>query len=332
MSYPGLWGYLAWGFIHSSAKSIAIRYKDQDLPGKIAGHAQGYMKRMCGYLSCGACKIHCNLNMAQFPPIFNTPDDYWLYTVAFHNRVNERTGKIQVSVAESEAYLLKMLSNHGVDFSKLDDAFLMDFWIGLILTTFTFCKNPDQATDEEKTEYRAFLNDFFVVAPFGNKRVGERLVHDILVEKVATASINTRDEAFDAITQFHNEVCMFFNVMPKTIKEMKEEFSKRFDQKTSIDVARSMQTREEDHKKMAELQQELHQLKSNISDGSVKMCDCSAYQMSTMVLAAVLAMVFIGLFVWFVNKKQKLWKNEQKTSRAYRHMDRASRRFANLAT
>ena len=318
--YPPYWSRFFWRLLHLSGKMYALRF--QTIPSDVSERIYMFLVRLCKYLLCPSCSMHCAANMQIFPPRFMTGEQYWQYTVDFHNRVNERTQRLKVTNAEAEEVLQTLLEEFKLTFDHLEDAFLQDFWTALLLTSFTFSKAPEKPTEDEKKEYREFLYDFCYIVPFGFKTIEQdKTVRDVMFEKSATLELESKDGAFDAVIELHNAVSMVFGVAPKTQKEMKDVFGQNFDAKNATDIARASQMRDEDHKKMIELQQELIKLK----DGAAPACDCSNFENATIALSVLLGVVLITLLCVFIVYRTK-------TKGGYKEMDKLSRKFAQHVT
>jgi len=302
--YPPSWGNLFWSWQHAGSKACAKFYSEA-LPPEIAERILTFMVRLCKYLPCPGCRFHCTNHMSMVPPRFATGEEFWRYTVDFHNAVNVRTGKIEVSYEESEMYLAEQLAEFGWTVDKVEDAFFQDWWTALLLTTFPYSESPDKPTEDEKAVYREFLKDACYIMPFGYKTLGDgRLCRDVMLDFCDSKDMNLdeREMAFASLTGLHNTVCMHFGVFTKTEKEMKAVFGEKFAQKNVSELVRAVQIREEDHKKMSALQKELDELRSggavlnHEGDGSVS----NEYKTATIALASVLGAVLFLMVVAFV--------------------------------
>jgi hypothetical protein len=307
MAYPPLWGYLVWSLLHSSGKAYAKFFKDKRIPDDISEQILTFMVRLCKYLPCPGCRLHCNNHTQNVIPRFFRGEDFWTYTVDFHNAVNTRTHKLTVSYADAEVYLNEKLQTFGNSIDHIEDSFLQDWWTAIILTTFSYSYMPDKPTEEEKTEYKNFLKSLCYVLPFSHKILTNgRLCRDVMLDFCDSPNMNVenRDNAFESITNLHNSVCDEFGIIPKTVKDMKEEFGKKFDMKASTDVTRATQIREEDHKKMSALQQELNDLRlgknTKTNDSSETNSELEAYRTATIALGCILGVVLFVLLVLFI--------------------------------
>jgi hypothetical protein len=65
----------------------------------------GFLASFRNAIRCPECRINWNGEVASMPPVFSSPDNYFAWTVAIHNRVNDRLGKAQFSLeAARELY------------------------------------------------------------------------------------------------------------------------------------------------------------------------------------------------------------------------------------
>lgn len=327
--YPPYWGRMFWWLKHCSAKIYCIIYADKPLPEEISLKITSFLTSMCNYLPCPGCTFHCNANMMLFPPKFETATQYWQYTIDFHNRVNERNKHLIVTNEEALSYLNDMLKPYKLDTEHLQDAFVDYFWVAILITTYTFTKTPDSPTEEEQQKYKTFISDFCYIVPFGFKKTpDDKFVRDIMLENIDNLNLQTREKAFESLTTLHNSVCSYFQTFPKTLADMKKDFEKHFDAKATVDIARSSQIRDEDHKKMLSLQQEIIELKNGKeSTTDLTSCDCSNYINATIALSVLLGVIFLLAIVAFIVYRS--WKITRRSS-SYNKMDAASREFEKL--
>jgi hypothetical protein len=264
--FPGFWGFLFWKLLHCSAKSFPAGELSAD--GRIMINA--FLPLLCRYLPCPNCRYHCTLYVkeAATRPI-NTGDDYWRYTVDFHNAVNLRTDKTTLSYDQAEALLTDTFGY--LPGNRVQVSFAQDFWSVLLWTTFTYAQEPNQATAEERTAYREFLRLICYVLPFSRERMLGTEVATTIYEHFATTiaaeagpfALRTRNEAFDAVLALHNSVCGQFSTLPLTREEMYSKFSAYLTQANKTEIVRSLEVRIEDHKRISALEAELVQARSN---------------------------------------------------------------------
>jgi len=303
MAYPPLWGYLYWPLFHAAAKAYIKFFKDQNLPNDISEQILFFFVHICKYLPCPGCRHHCSQQMQSHVPRFFRGEDFWTYTVDFHNAVNERNDKLRFTYAQAEDALETYLQSWKSSIDTIEETFSMDWWVAILLTSMTYCYVPDKPTDEEKTEYRKFLRSLCYIFPFGHKVLSDgRLCRDVMLECCDSKEMNldSREQSFEAINHLHNSVCEHFGVLKKTLPEMKEVFAKKFTIQATQDISRGIQMREEDHKKMSALQQELNNLRLTNKVSGSPSSELNAYQTATIALSCILGFLLLALLLLFL--------------------------------
>lgn len=292
MAWPPAWGYLFWHLLHSIAQAFRVHHPDK-IPPELAEALYNFICTVCRYLPCPHCRGHCIAYTHQIPPRFTRGDEVHKYLIDFHNAVNTRNNKMVVSPAEADTNLSITLQEFGCTLEKIEEAFLQDWWTVLLLTTFSISMTPDAPKDDEKAEYQKFISNVCMVLPFSFKNS----VRTTLVNFVNSESfvLTNRDTAFETITNLHNSVSSEFGVFPKTVKEMKDLFGTRFEVKNYTELVRAHQIREEDHKKMLEMQQKLENATTSDTD--------SGYKTATIVLSCVLGVIIVIHVYWWWKRK-----------------------------
>jgi len=309
--YPPYFGRFHWTLMHAVAEHMVNLFgAESELPSNMKQALFTFIIGICWLLNCPGCKIHATQYTTQNKPLFHTAGDCRQYILNFHNAVNQRLNRLQYTLADAQAALNERLSEFGWNITDLTSVFWHDWWQGLLLTTFSFASNPDKPTETERDQYKTFLHAWCQVVPFGDKQcesaTGQQKVSDILLHTLqSNGNVDTRENAFATVVSLHNAVCTFFGKLNFTVKEMTEKLNRAYDLKNSSDVARSAQTREEDHRKMLALQKELNELKAS---SPILACDnCEAYKEATIALAAILAsfllLLLIGYLVWRFRKR-----------------------------
>lgn len=328
--FPPLWGYLFWALLHAIAKAFAVHHPEA-IPSELSEALFQFMVKLCRYLPCPGCRVHCMAYTQQRPPRFTCGLDVWTYFVDFHNAVNARTHKTTMTYDEAEAVLVTQLAEFGWTVDHLEQAFCQDWWTALLMTTFSMSLTPDTPKEEEKKDFQAFLHHAVMILPFSFKPV----VRDLLVTMVDSPSFNlsTRDMAFEALTQLHNAVCADFGRVPKTVKEMKELFNQHFEQRNTTELIRANQIHEEDQKKLVALQTELDTLRlADSSEGPMAAAAGSGqdvshtYQTATVALSCLLGVILCVLVLgWLVYRfkwaHEWRWVRVSKKSTRMAHQD-----------
>jgi hypothetical protein len=266
MGWPPAWGYIFWNYIHASAKS----YEGIDIPPETSKQIKIFLEKTCRLLPCPACSLHCVKHVSQHQPFFETGENFWKYTVDFHNTVNKRTGKIEFSYEEADMQANLRLKPYDLSTKDMPRAFLQEYWNVLLHTTFTVSQTPDSFTQVEKDTLLEYLKASCYTVPFSmfeieNNDDEKRLTirHEMLAYLNVDENLDfsTRDKAFLTVTNLHNSVCKHFHVFPRTSEEMKTLFMASYENKNYIELVRAHQIREEDHAKMLDLQKELKDLR-----------------------------------------------------------------------
>ena len=318
MGWPGDWGYLFWSLMHASGQVYRQKYPEA-LPQGVSEQIELFLNRLCSYLPCPACKIHCASHMRLNPPRFQSGTEYWQFTVDFHNHVNKhkKPPAMTITYEEAEALLTTQMSEFDWTLDHLEEAFLQDWWTALILTHFNYTTKPDNPPQESQDTYREFLAAACFIVPFGHKvshSDPSRTCCELMLEQVYASDflLDSRDHAFEALTNLHNSVCEEFGVIRKTIKEMKAAFGQRFEMKHHTELTRAAQIRDEDMKKMMAMQKELDQYRAGRSPELIS-AELAAsgkvsggYQTATIALSVILGSVLIVLFAIFVVYRFKL--------------------------
>jgi len=327
--YPPWWGWIFWFYLHASAESFVEETGGGELDESTRSAAQEFMKQLCIHLPCPQCSYHCLEHTTQkHPPDFRTSDDYFRYLVEFHNAVNRRNGKLEVSPEEARKLLYEKLELHQVPERSLKNAFLQVFWDMLALMMIvhaqqlehlkkTYKNNPESVNvtpDQMVERFRTFLSYYFRLAPYHAKKLEDgETVGDFLADFV----LNPTDKEFNLDSDIEgqtrnvrilfNLVCGEFGLLPRSLADIQRKINERYSFEYSSHISHAHQLRVEDHRKMTELQKELHRLQNRLM--SSESSGASPAQGSTwkvvaivmIVLYAVTFMVIAG--IWYVKKK-----------------------------
>lgn len=133
---------------------------------------------LCRYLPCPGCTYHCFAYVRSHPPRFQTGDEYWSWTVAFHNAVNVRTKKRVWSEEDAERVLLEYIDKSGAR-DVTDTMFDVSFWYALYLSVIrlTF-HDKGYASQQEQTMFLGFVRTLGAIAPFRGQVAAGRSVSD----------------------------------------------------------------------------------------------------------------------------------------------------------
>jgi hypothetical protein len=98
--YPPVFGPLLWDFLH-----IATMVYPEDPTTERQAALRGFLLNMCLNLPCPGCSSHCQTYVSENPPTVESRQSAKQYILNFHNDVNERTGKRQWTMEESDKYI-----------------------------------------------------------------------------------------------------------------------------------------------------------------------------------------------------------------------------------
>ncbi len=245
--WPPLWGYYYWWFIHSAAKA----YGSRDLTDDEQQGVKRFFEALCGgLLPCPACGLHCLDHLSADPLKLSNGTEFWKYTVDFHNAVNKRTHKLQVTYEEAEAMLAKSLDRFG------GPTKVQDFWHILLFACMIFTRTPDECLSDEREALIKLVDGACFMFPFtqDNQELRGRMlqfVHD------NRASVVGKETAVQLVLNLFNHTAAEIGVFPMTKEEFVQGFFSKFNHKEHLSLVRSHQIREEDHIKMTALQEEL---------------------------------------------------------------------------
>lgn len=100
--YPPAFGHHYWAVIHITAKLYP------DVPDENTRlRTELFLKGICEQLPCPGCGVHCKKYMADHPPNLESKSAIVKWSVDFHNDVNQRTGKRQLTYEEADKVIAK---------------------------------------------------------------------------------------------------------------------------------------------------------------------------------------------------------------------------------
>ena len=98
--YPPVWGHHMWATIHLMAHVYPQKPSD-----KRKKSMENFLLNMCDNLPCPGCGMHCGMYMKEHPPHVETQGALKKWAIDFHNTVNKRTGKRELTYEEAEKVL-----------------------------------------------------------------------------------------------------------------------------------------------------------------------------------------------------------------------------------
>jgi hypothetical protein len=98
--YPAVWGHHQWTMLHL----MAFVYPENPDINRQQSMIK-YLEGMSNNLPCPGCSYHCINYFTEFPPQVESKEKLTKYFVDFHNSVNKRTFKRELSYSEAEEAL-----------------------------------------------------------------------------------------------------------------------------------------------------------------------------------------------------------------------------------
>lgn len=252
MGWPPFWGPHFWFFIHASAFaykpvtviSVAVRLQ-----------IKNFYILLALLLPCPGCQYHFQAYLKSDPWTGESGESLWQYTIAAHNAVNERTGKLIFSEDEAVKSLQNTLELYG--YNHVTD-FVRAYWIVPVFTAYTFMgNNKDAASAEQQVHFSRFVQTLPFIFPFTsqNQTLQTKLVSTIqglLDIKIPT---NTHEALL-----FYNYIFNFvaehsqLNIPLENLDTFTKTFNDLIETREYVNLVRCHQIRVEDHAKMRLMQ------------------------------------------------------------------------------
>lgn len=100
--YPPIWGPHVWTTIHL----MAFSYPDHPTQERQKSMTD-FLTNLCVNLPCPGCSIHCGNYVKENVPNVSSRDLFKKWAYDFHNTVNKRTGKRELTYSEAEETLVQ---------------------------------------------------------------------------------------------------------------------------------------------------------------------------------------------------------------------------------
>lgn len=275
MGWPPMWGYYFWFYIHASAFSL----KDQGaLTEEDSRQIKIFFDCLCYLLPCPACRYHCIAYTGKDLPDFKSGEQYWQYTVRFHNDVNLRNEKVCFTVEEAVESLRSNASDYGLQLDAdhtFENTFISIYWDLVMYATFTYSSDLDNATSQERKRLLNFVKSFCHTLPYRNYQAhasdnasvtaAVTLLSHLLqyYETLVEEDVSSRKKAQKVITDLYNIAATSFNLVPKTTSELLSVFMQNFKPEIINEISRAQQIRKEDHSRSLQLSAKLQQCESH---------------------------------------------------------------------
>lgn len=257
MGWPPEWGYLFWFLFHSGTYSYL---NFDEIPKKEIARLQEGLTNICGLLPCPSCSRHCQENIQKKPPKFTTdPQMIHEYFINIHNTVNEeQTGKRVLGIEEANTFLNQRLKEQGYSLDTITEAFLPQYWFVLIWIVKSAPSVPkDNFTMTIQKSVRPLLvkqfQNIIYYFPFCRNESTLSILKEV-TEGLTEDDFETIMEGCKVISDMYNSVCQEYNMPFLSLEEMQTEWFKEIPQH----LPRAEQMRREDHKLMAQMQEDLH--------------------------------------------------------------------------
>lgn len=281
------WGYLFWLFLHALGRS----YENHDLSDTEIVMLKQFVICLLCLLPCPACREHAKGYVITHPIEWKKGNDISTYFFNFHNEVN-RTAQSKKRELNWEEAQIAISTNLG------NEIFRDDFWNVLVWICWFYTRTPDVPSEPDKAMLLGLIHAAPFAVPFWEfKTHDDRIARDVLLEVVQFANVNTRDLSVQTIAHMFNSLAGEFGLKYRDMKEMNRLFEYSLDHKQMPAFVRSLQVREEDHKKIKSLESQIANF--NITD------DDYWYQVSIGLAVALSIVMFILIITnW---SRWKLW-------------------------
>lgn len=253
MGWPPVWGWFYWRYLHLIAW---YRDKDEPVPVETLERLNKFLKFLFANLPCPQCGYHASAYLQENPIQENsTYGALFQWTVSIHNSVNTRNQVPEWTLEEVENDLANKLKN-----PKEHNDFLL--WSVLLLTGI-ICVGKNLEKDHAKkiTQFLEFLEDAAVVFPYtevGDKMVVQvRALQNRLRDNGAAGFVDEFNTMYKLMAGLRN--CCVDSIRISDA-EMERRLMNHYQKENYMDLVRAVQIREEDQKKMKELNEEVEKL------------------------------------------------------------------------
>ncbi len=300
--WPPIWGFKFWQLLHDGALWYKRTYGPKKMEDGLLQTLRLFVVRLCAALPCGDCSRHCHLYVGGHVPSFSTGDEFWAYLVDFHNTVNKRLEKMEVT---HQAALEMTEARVPADPTE---AFKKQYWDVVVWIEQHHHAVHNYLTKEKKDEkllpdIEPVLRGLCHLFPFGHLVINEKegtTVRDQMLkfmDENKAGQINM-DSPFAWTADWFNSIADHFpNATLTTAHLLQKRHFEKAHGPEYVEISRAYQIREEDHKMMRQMQEELTAARTgNKGADSVS----PAYKSATIALAAVLGSILfciLGLYI-----------------------------------
>lgn len=279
-NYPPLWGHRYWFLLHASAYS----FRGHTFTDAETEHLSKFLFGLVRCLPCATCRVHAEQHMHEHSPAFTTGEDYWAYTVAFHNAVNVRTAVPTLTLDEARDHLLARLYSHGVRHERLQtlDSCLRVFWVPVLHACFVHLAEHTLPNTED------FLYACCFAFPFSRSSVGGELAFSRM--RAVAIDGSTHESMLRTVCTLHNALCggTDTSVLPMLESEMVHTMHRMLRHAPAEFVHHAYARSRMDKGTLARLQAEVEQYKRDVS--AWKRC-CAGLSCTLVALALTVVLV-----------------------------------------
>lgn len=298
-------------------------YKGREITKEEQKHISAFIKGLCHLLPCPDCMGGCSRYTRQKGPNVSTFELFRRYFIDFHNMVNLKTKKMYVEPEDADQLLANYLKTFKIGLDDIHTAFLQDYWSAMMMMGHAYSMDPDEPTETEQKHFRNMLEHICYILPFAlHKDEKGVLVRDKLLEavrKFKDDQFATREGALRGITTMFNASCGSFGIINRTTDEMMGKFSDQFSINSGLELTRSHQIREEDHKRMRGMENELNRLRDGASPDETEKWRAATIGLAVFSIVLMIVLVYTYLTL---RKNSKLLehavsRSSRKPSNAY---------------
>lgn len=281
ISYPGFFGRFFWYHKHLFAWKYpefkqdlendykltqfvtTQRYKlDKSEPVDDMYPFATFLKLMCANLPCGGCTIHALMYLNDHP-IEEHQNNELEYTFDFHNTVNKRTSKLVLTYDKALDYLQSDVQKKRKEYEfsqpELDIPICGDFWTMLLILSFTYSNDPDDATLDEQVAMFNIVKYCFLLHPSIRS-----IVNDLALSSVC--HFESRIATQRSLLHLHNRMAKLLTYSPPlAMQDFLGYIHEKFEMNKLVKFDHFVESRKRDHENMLALQDKIVELQGELT-------------------------------------------------------------------
>ena len=284
-----LWGFFFWFLLHASAKS----FQDVEILSSVEiQKIHAFLTSLAQLLPCPDCRNHAMKYMQENNPVFKSGQDYIDYLFHFHNAVNKRTEKIELTEQEAEDALQLKLKSYGI--TNLNELFIDDIWLVFVYVATSFIdeefvsehylktfekpivKEQLEATMKRQQSLQfQFLESSCYILPFRNFQCHDGFSAKLRMLDLLSrhANVTNRQEIFKTIAVMYNSTSLEFGKNHRNDAEMTQLWVNGI--QNHEEYLKKYQIEQATHKRLIDLQKQINDknidLQKQINDGNVSL-------------------------------------------------------------